>query len=710
MAGLMLASFASPSGAAVKAVVDSTWTTWTNTVYYFARLSGPNAPYSDLKVAVTAVDRYELYINGQRIDTPAKNDGKWETVDQYSVAADGKSTDVFVAVKVINFGIGNGNGLMVDIKAGADWLGTTTMPRRSQYLNGVMTLYPAIWYYYPGDVVAALGKSDWYNITKAFFDDAAKNGLKPVMAGKMGNLNYTPNKNVQVVSGYQTDTDNGSTKGGGLILRRIEGENIALYKPSQTEKLTDGDVTQGIQYQSDPMNSTKWVDLVDNYRINKVVLYTGGTNPANFVRDSPRGFAVEVSLDNYRYEEMNLINEIGINNAANGGYEYAEVSFPPEIARYVQYKITATRVIAQPHIGEMMIYGTGYTYRGEFVSPWLALGDSVGMKNIEKISWTGDVPEGTKIIVQTRTLADAKASPSKWGAEHTEKSFLFDSPEPAQLVQYRVKLSTNDIDKTPMFKSLTMRFSKEAQPLTAGKGSILPVAVPMGVDTSFVYKLDYTLKAGQDIKTILISVPNSARVDSLVDSANKTWLLAKSATDTVSTFTFKNSALNDSLYITLGTAVKSGTGMKVYFRTSMLKNVHEFVAGVFNTAKNDGAGPMLVAENPDSPWMVSTNTIIDEMLTDVKAVPKVFTPNNDKKNDFTVIEFKLAKTETKIKINIFSTEGTLSAPSMTRCSSREHTRAITLRAAGTERTEMVISFRPESTYTRLSPIRMKGKR
>jgi len=154
LVGLMLASFASPSVAKVNAIVDSTWTSWTNTVYYFAMLSGPNAPYTDLKVHVTAVDRYELYINGARIDTPgptpAKNDGKWETVEEYSVVADGKSANVFVAVKVNNLGIGNGNGLMVDIQAGADWLGTSTMKRRSQFKDNKMTLYPAVWYFFSG--------------------------------------------------------------------------------------------------------------------------------------------------------------------------------------------------------------------------------------------------------------------------------------------------------------------------------------------------------------------------------------------------------------------------------------------------------------------------------------------------------------------------------------------------------------------------------
>jgi hypothetical protein len=111
--------------------------------------------------------------------------------------------------------------------------------------------------------------------------------------------------------------------------------------------------------------------------------------------------------------------------------------------------------------------------------------------------------------------------------------------------------------------------------------------------------------------------------------------------------------------VTLNTPIKSGNKLLVYFRTSLLTNIHEFKAGVVNSTNNDGAGPIIVWENADAPWLVSTNTIIEDMLIDVKANPKVLTPNKDGRNDFTVLEFVLAKTETKIIIKIFSTEGTL---------------------------------------------------
>jgi hypothetical protein len=670
VAGLLLAALASPSLAAVNAVIDSTWTSWSNTVYYFARLSGPNAPYTDLKVFITAVDRYALWVNGNRIDTPAKNDGKWETVEQYDVPG-GSGNDIFIAVQVENNGNGTGNGLMVDVKTGSDWQGSTTMRRRSQFTDGVVKLYPATgvsgWYYYYGDIAKTLGRTDWYKFDAKFFDDAVKYGLKPVMLGKMGQINYTPDSHIEVITGYQGDIDVASTSGGGITLRRIEGENLALYKPAAAERLVDGDLAQGFQYQQDPMGSFKEVDLLKNYRVHKLVMYTGGTNAGDFTRVSVRGYSAEISLDDYRYDEVGTIQEIGITNKDKGGYEYSEVEFPPQIARYVRYRITATRTVQQPIIGEMMVFGTGYAFEGVYESPWLDMGSPTGMKNFKSLKWDGVVPEGTRITVQTRTLPTENGVASNWSPAFSAKEFDFPSPEPALKFQYRISFSTGDPDKTPVFKSLSVAFSKDAedQPLASGRASVFPNSVPMNVDTSFVYTLSYKLAAGQNIQTVALSVPNTSTVDSLslvrVDAdKKKTLVKTMRASDGYSA-----SSTNDTLYVKFpDTAVVLDTGgsedqLLIYFRTKLLKNVHDFTAGVLSsTMANTGAGPVNVWEDTDLRWTVTTNTIMKETLVDVKAVPKVFTPNGDNRNDFTVIEFTLAKTQTRVKINIFSTDGT----------------------------------------------------
>jgi hypothetical protein len=670
LAGLALLSFTSPSAAKV-AVTDTTWTTWPNTVYYFFGRTkaagtnyklGPNAPYTDPKIHITAVDRYTLYVNGKLIGS----DDKWQTVETWTIP--GSVSDLFIAVKVDNFGLGNGNGLMVDIEAGPDRIGTSTMKRKAaQVLSAgttTMVEYPVRWYYYSGDIVNLFNtnykRTDWFTFDNTLFDDAAKLGFKWVMLGNMGDINYLPDNSEEIVTGYNGNVDSATPKNGGIQLRRIDGEDIALLKPAQEERLTDGDLTQGFQYVMDPLTTHKQVDLVQLYRINKLVLYTGGPNPNNWVNDSTRGFSAQISLDNFRYAEVGVIHDVGITNRDNGGYNYAEVSFPAQMTRYIQYYITESRLLP-PNIGEMMVYGTGYAYNGVYESDIISFGSPLTQKNISSISWTGDMPSGTSIAIQTATryrLADGTPTAfSNWSPFHYETNYKFDSPEPATEFKYRLTLSTGNVDRTPVFKSLKVVYSQTDQPFVNAKSSISPNAVPMGADTSFVYKLAYSLAPGtpvEDIKNVVISVPNFAKVDSVF------------STETKKLLPFTYTSTNDSLYVTLTTPLvntdaKSPDSLRVYLRTSILKSLHEFRSFVYNSRGNDAAGGINVGENTDESWTVKTNTVLQEMVTDVKALPKAFTPNGDGVNDFTVLEFTLTKVDnpTPLLIKIYSTDGTL---------------------------------------------------
>jgi hypothetical protein len=668
LAVLALLTFASSSAAKVNAVVDTTFISWPNTVYYFfgrnlpTQVLGPNAPYSDVKIHITAVDRYTLYVNGKVIGT----DDKWQTVETYSLS--GSFQDLNIAVQVDNFGQGNGNGLMVDIEAGPDHFGTSTMKRRSGIImkgtppQPTPTEFPARWYYFYGDIESAFNsvfkRKDWYNFDQKLFDNAATLGFKWVMLGKMGNIGYLPDPSVEVVAGYTGDVDSGSPVNGGIALRRIDGEDIALKKPAQEEKLTDGDLSSGYQYNVDPVNTFKQVDLEQVYRVNKLVLYTGDANPANWPRVSVKGFASEISLDSFRFSEVGIIHDIGVTNINNGGYDFAEVSFPDQVARYVRFNIKESR-LNFPNVGEMMIYGTGYTYNGTYESSAIDFGSPTVQKNFQDVSWTGDLPAGTNIIVQTATryrLADGTPSAwSNWSVEHSEKNFKFDSPEPATEFKYRITLLTDNVDRTPVFKTLNVTYSMVDQPLSFARSSISPTSVPMGVDTSFVYKLEYTLASGtpvQNIKNVVISIPNFSEVDS-VYSSDKNKLVQ---------FAFRST--HDSLYVTLADSLvnsdnKGPDTLRIYLRTSLLKSQHDFTSLIYNSRGNDGAGGIDVWQNTDETWTVNTNTVLSELLTNVKALPKAFTPNGDHVNDFTVFEFTLAKVEAPVLIKIYGTDGTL---------------------------------------------------
>ncbi|MDP2982550.1 MAG: gliding motility-associated C-terminal domain-containing protein, partial [Candidatus Latescibacter sp.] len=440
--------------------------------------------------------------------------------------------------------------------------------------------------------------------------------------------------------------------------RRYDGENLALFHPSGDYRLTDGDLSVGYPYSGSPVGGYQQVDLLDNFLINKIVVYTGGSNPQNWVTDSPRGFYARSSST-----ILEIIHEVGISNADNGGYNFAEVSFPPAWVRYPQYYIFEARV-KPPNIGEIMVYGSGYLYSATYESPWISLGDPMKLKTIDKVTWEGDVPRGTgvdiyrytKITVQTQTrsrLPDGTPSaPSVWSIGHTAKRFDFDSPEPVNEFKYKVFLETNHISMTPTFNAISVNYTTE-QPIADGKASITPAEVKMGELTNFVYTVDYSLNTGQNLKTISILVPNYATVDSVYSSeANK---LVPFTADT---------SLGTMITVSLANPVTNADGkspdfLKIYFKTTLLTNSFQFASVVSNDSKNDNTGALNLREDPVKHWVAYTKEILTGLVSDVQARPKAFTPNGDNKNDYTVIEFRLYKSSASIRVEIYDTAGNI---------------------------------------------------
>jgi hypothetical protein len=654
LVGLLLVAFAGLSEASVTAIKDSTWTSWPSTIYYFSELKGPNAPYSGYTVYITAVDKYELYINGKRIDTPATNDNNSATVD--SIKVTGQTQSFFVAVKVENLGQGNGNGLIMFINAGSDTLGTTTQKRFTIYdkVNKVVTSYPAIWKYYPGDIVSAVKKADWYNFDHNFMVNTPDS--LGVIFGQIPALKKSLDPHVRIVSGYYGGVETGSANGGGMSLRLIDGENLAYKKPCQEIRLVDGDIASGWVLDANPVGQARKVFLNDYYRLIGMRIYTGGDNPQDWLDLSVKGYYGYTATVDPSYTLQAAMSNAGVSNANNGGYDYSELFWPAVFGRFVQFTITEARS-GNPHLGEFMVFGTGHIWKGSYISPYVDFGDSA-LKNIGTVTWDGILPQGSTISIQTKSV-NADGVESDWSIPHTEKSFEFDSPEPAKRIRYQVNLATDGVDLTPVLKTLKINYSNVTPNLVSGNASILPHSIPMGVDTTLTYSILYKLGAGQNIKTVAITIPNFSVVDSVYLSDTNTTLTNENG--------FTAASTSDSLYVTFSSPVTNtaGTGldtMKIYFRTSIWISLFNFESGLYDsgTPPNDGAGMIKLAMNPSESWLVTTSAVKAEALTNVKVLPKAFTPNNDGKNDFTVIEFTLANIlQTRVFIKIYNTDGSL---------------------------------------------------
>ncbi|MFC1551440.1 FlgD immunoglobulin-like domain containing protein [Candidatus Latescibacterota bacterium] len=460
---------------------EMTISAFPSTVYYFAHLSGPGAPYNDVTFHITAIDEYELYVNGNRIDDE-QNDGNWHTVEDYTFTVD--SSELVIAVEVRNHGIGDGNGLMIDIEAGADRFGTGTSKRMAVEHDGALHTYPSAWYYAGWDITGSfeyVTKDSWYKLgydpetgTSAFttgfpvpedpdIDTLYYYKILPhVVPGSFnGSMDFTPSDKTEIVTGYPDDwnpIDTGSTENGGLLLRHLEGENIARgftrSKPAEIPEANDGDISDTYyEYTADPSGATMWIDLENIHRINKMTIFTGGSDPEKWKNSSLKGWAMEISLDNFRWEDVGNIRDVGVSNSLDGGYNYSTVKSPPERARYVRYKIIETRDTL-PAVGEIMVFGEGYATKGEYESEWVEFDEPV---TLNEIMWDGIVPLGTEIEIQKKVNQlkdDGSIHESEW-VDHSAE-ILYSA---VTGVKYRVILSSEDTYLTPVLHSLTITYN-----------------------------------------------------------------------------------------------------------------------------------------------------------------------------------------------------------------------------------------------------------
>lgn len=669
----VLTAIASPSGASVEAVKDTTQTVWPSTIYYIASIKSPDglgAGYGDVVIHITAINDYNLYVNGEFVGS--NTDGDWRTVEGWPVTLPAGNVDI--GVEVTNYGTGEGSGLMIDItkEGSSQWLGTSIKKRRSESIGGTLQLFRVQWYYFSGPLASLTGISDvgdeWYKTApgKLYETGTALQGtqldptfvanFKAAMLGNIGDIDYVQNTNVDVITGYVGNTDVSSTEGGGITLRRIEGENLALGRPSDKEQLVDGDLANGFAATSNPIDSGFKVDLERIYRVNKLTLFTGGNNPSDWEKLSVRGYRVEISFDDFNYDQVGVLHNIGINNP--GGNDYYSVEFPQEWARYVRYIITESRQ-DYPNIGEMMVFGVGHVYDGMYESPWMDFGSPTLVKNFGMVDWGGDVPDGTRITIQTKSAymtQEGQTVESEWSTATTDKSFMFPSPEPATMIKYRVNLTTQDILKAPVMKELSFSYSEDDQPVSFADGWVSPNDMPMGETTTMEYIISYNLIAGQDLKQVQLAVPGFSSLNSVYSSQLGTELTGNMMATQSSVDTLYISFTNPITNADGGTAADS---LYISFDTKLLGNSHNFVAAIFNSTGNDGAGGVDVWESQAGSWTVVASSISESLIRNVQASPEAFTPNGDGVNEFTVIEFELSKVQTDVKINIYDTRGSL---------------------------------------------------
>jgi hypothetical protein len=136
----------------------------------------------------------------------------------------------------------------------------------------------------------------------------------------------------------------------------IEQRNIALGEKATDQTLTDGDITSSYIINGEQIGFTLMIDLGDQCSVDSVKVYTGGSNPDDHEQSSLLSWAVDISNDETRWDEVGIIYEVGVTNKSEGGYDYSKVSFPTQKVRFIRIRIVHARTTS-PCIGEIMVFG-----------------------------------------------------------------------------------------------------------------------------------------------------------------------------------------------------------------------------------------------------------------------------------------------------------------------------------------------------------------
>ncbi len=586
---------------------------WDNTAWYYSEFEADVA--GDGAIRLTAVDRYELWLNGTTIGS----DDDWTTMETYQISVDRGTNEILV--RVTSEGNGNGSGLLVELETGVQHTGTKLGNREER---------EGAWRWSSED--PDLAEVDW---SKAPLVQSGT--LDPMQIAGRTNPSVVP------VAGYPGDVDIGTAEGG-IALSSIDGRNLALGQPSSVLEANDGVLTSSWTPGANALNKHVSMDLREVRRVSGVRVITkapSGRSGSYFI-NSLKGYSVQVSEDQFRWSEVAVLH--GITE-----YEETSVRFEPALARYIRIVVAEIDGVSSPDVAEIEVYGEAYSAVGTFQSEPLDLGEQ-GAKNIGRITWEADVPVGTSIALQFRTMVDGEWS--AWTREYAyeDSNTFVEAPEPAGQFQYRVRLSTSVEGVTPRFRSITVESSVDDVPAGSASGRISPLSVEMGRDTTFTYDLDLEI-SGQNsgVERLIIAVPGPVTLDpvSPVDGLEGTGSEVVGAGMT-----------DRGLEIPFDPPLNEDVQLSIHMRAAIYTIAHSWSAQLLAL---DSENPQNVVEDvQEGGWLVSAPQVLGQVLIDAQAQPAIFTPNGDGRNDQATIVFTLAKAEgAPVSVRVFSLDGSL---------------------------------------------------
>lgn len=602
--------------------VGETWeeSQWGNTLYYRCSLTAKEAAVGSLYVA--AADEYQVYFNGAL----AGADSVWSRMAGREIdIAEGEN---HIAVRVVNRGRGTGNGVMVRTATEDGVLAETTIDQSRQ-----LWVWTAVEQKGLGWTMERMEELEgWERVQSGSIDVEQIAGLR--------------DSSIEVVAGFPWGLDMGSLAGG-IALKEVRGQNLALDKPASQRHVADGDMDSSWDLPIDAQGKTAWIDLGRRRLVSEVWVLTRGKTEEELSDNSLLGYNLELSEERKRWVEVGRLRNIRTPRKS-------EVTFPPLLARYVRLEVADEDEVTLSRVAEIEVYGEGYVERGTYVSPVFDLGLPGARKNFGQVEWEAETGRGTEVSVQFRTGDkgdDFADSESGWSAPVIGGAGDFPGEEPGVLLQYRINMATQADSTTPVFRRLAVDFDEGDIAVSRALGSVHPNRVPIGKDTPFTYSLELTF--GPDdlgVARIVIDVPGRAELEQILGLSE--------------TMAWEWSSSQSELEITFDRPLREDAELELVFASRTSSAHHRFRARLFSPGSE---APINARESREidietgeiSSWLLLATTTKVKVLAEVRAVPVLFTPNGDGINDAAHIEFTLSKVSSPrlVRVWIFDLAG-----------------------------------------------------
>ena len=584
------------------------WTAreWPQVIYYRYTFSAPASGRATLHL--TSIDEYEVFFNGRSL---GENDD-WTTMDEYPLSL--VNGDNELAVQTTNRGQRIGAGLIAEIR---DEDETVNRISRAGGVNEVWrwTAEPqrgTAWQ--RNDVIE---DPAWRPVQLGYLDREGVGG------------DWEDTLGAEVVAGFPGGIDIGRPEGG-LTLRTVFGENIALGFSSSRPEAFDGngDTAWKILILGGNISLAR-VDLETRRLVSEVRVLTQGKTAEQFETNSLQSYVVEISDDGIQWVAVRTVTDIT-------DFEQTVAAFAPLFTRFVR----VLSILPQHNaaVAEVQVFGEGFAPDGQLLSDPLDLGRAGQRKNFDGIHWFGDIPEGTSLSIRFRSSDNADTW-SGWSSPITEREAALQVPEPRRWLQYSVDMVSQFEDTAPRLDSLTVFFGEEV-PASGVSAWVVPNRATLGVDTVFTYTLDATFGDGDlGVERLRIATPSRAQVEEirLPDGV--------SVADTI--------AWGDALELYFDPAWNTSGQLSIDLRARLLSSEFEFRPQVFGLGL-EGEVVSLDGEEgtSDGTWTVQADDVREEILSAVRVRPPAFSPNGDGVNDGTVVEFILARLNLPQRVDI----------------------------------------------------------